>query len=363
MAYDFSPSEDATISIYLEDAGEPLTSATVTVTVVGPTGTTIASAAAASHRGAGVYVYTVTASNLALEGTYAVTWTVTSPTNLVRKTAFSVGWNDQSDLTLLDARHAVALDMDGEDYFVTGIVDSSTSTAIVDASRVEPDNYFRGCWFHIYYGTGEGTIRRITASDQSSTNLTFAEPMSTLPDTTSRYEILKTFKPETINDAIRRAVRESAKFCFKRVEATTTLVSDQYEYSLPAYMAGVYAVEILVDPDNDLYVPIVPALWKLVSGQRKLKLDYRVITSWPGYGVRILGLRAPTEPTTDASVIDAPFEFVVNYAAGLLAKSKQTGRDNDVAGWRMRMESFFSLAETAKRDHPTRVPNNYKRVG
>lgn len=98
-------------------------------------------------------------------------------------------------------------------HMPAGVVDSATSTTIVDDALANlqnyPDDYFNGWAVVIKEGTGKGQVVKVTDFAMATGTLT-VETMSTVPDTTSQYRLV----PE-IPEKVKRAVVEQAIYISK----------------------------------------------------------------------------------------------------------------------------------------------------
>jgi len=65
---------DNALTLTLTQAGAAVTNATVTVTVVSPSGVTTLTSQAVPHIGSGVYQYIAVPAVWPIDGTYSVTW-------------------------------------------------------------------------------------------------------------------------------------------------------------------------------------------------------------------------------------------------------------------------------------------------
>ena len=73
---------------------------------------------------------------------------------------------------------------------ISGTASSGNSTTLVDAGVLtQADNFWIGSTIEIISGTGAGTIRTITDSDQSSTNVIVSGGFGFTVDSTTKYRI------------------------------------------------------------------------------------------------------------------------------------------------------------------------------
>ena len=73
---------------------------------------------------------------------------------------------------------------------ISGTASGGSGTTLVDAGVLtQADNYWIGSTIEILSGTGAGTRKIITDSDESSTNVTVSGGFGFTPDTTTRYQI------------------------------------------------------------------------------------------------------------------------------------------------------------------------------
>lgn len=69
---------DNLLSLTLTQAGQPVLTATVTVIVVSPSGTTTLASQSVPHVGGGIYQYVASPVVWPVDGTYTVTWDAVS---------------------------------------------------------------------------------------------------------------------------------------------------------------------------------------------------------------------------------------------------------------------------------------------
>ena len=126
-------------------------------------------------------------------------------------------------------RHDIARIVEGPD-FIIGTVDSGTTTTIVDALELTAaDNTYKGRQVYIYYDAGgasaapEGEKGRISASDQSDTNITFPA-LTIAPAAGDLYEVhTKGLIVADYNEAINAAHR-AARFRHKLLKVDESLM-------------------------------------------------------------------------------------------------------------------------------------------
>jgi hypothetical protein len=360
---DFTPGSTAKITQYFELDGAPLSAATVTVTVTNPSGTEIVSSAACTEFNYGYYYYSINSSLTSSVGTYTCNWTaVKAGTTITRTTIFNVGYEPIYNTSLADIRHMVSRLVEGKESFYKGIANAtSNATTIVDASRVEPDDHFKGMWVYLYNGTGVGQERRIVNSDSSSGSLSVLPVLNPSPDSTTRYEIHREFRVEDYNDAVKLAHMEVMKWVLIPIKSQPiALASGQYEYDIPAGFSHVY--EVQVEATTGKYTKVTPACWGVIANDRKLTLHSNIVDVYSGYNIRLLGLRSANIPNLDGDMIDVNPEYLVHKAAAILCSSRIKSAEASPAGWQVKYQLNEVKAEAMKTQMNKSLPHNAKRV-
>ncbi len=72
-----------------------------------------------------------------------------------------------------------------------GVPSSATSTTLVDISKSWTVNAYIGKYVRIDFGTGADQVRRIVSNTANSLTIDSADPWTTVPTTTSHYEIIQ----------------------------------------------------------------------------------------------------------------------------------------------------------------------------
>jgi len=359
MAFDFSPSSSATIFIELTNNNIPLVGATVLVSVVNPSNSAIITSAAATEDGEGSYSYSLTPTHTALLGTYWVTWAVTAPITLQRKSIFTVGYEAVFTMTRLEARHQTARLLEGTDGFKTGKVDSATASTFVDLERMEPN--LAGWKVYIYGGTGSGQERRIISQVTTTGTYGVSPNWTVTPDSTSLYEIHKDFSVENYNETMRFAVSEvSDKVLCPILDDSLVLVGSIQEYSIPAGFTHIYRVS--VNAWSDVWIDVAPGAWDVRRATRKLKLHRNITYGWNGQPIRLEGLRPPNDPMDDSSGLDVKPTYICKKVATLLCLQKIASREGEPAGWTTKYQIFSNETAQELPSIMKLVPNNTKRV-
>lgn len=85
MASPLRVNSDNILTITVTQGGSPALTATVTVSVVSPTGVTTLASTNAPHVGNGVYQYVAGPAVWPIDGTYTVTWNANNGRQLQRK--------------------------------------------------------------------------------------------------------------------------------------------------------------------------------------------------------------------------------------------------------------------------------------
>lgn len=350
--------ENVTVSLQVINSGVEVDDATATVTVVNPEGTTIVSAGVAFYDPTEEqYTHNIPYTLITVIGTYSVTWEITGSVNLTEHQLFNVGYSAISADNLLTLRHEVSALAEGNDGFYTGNVTDANTSSISDDARVEANKTFVGWYVYIYAGTGAGQMRRCTAF--TSPTLTVDRPWDVVPTDTSRYELHRYFTVPKINTAIQRATLNVSDICWVPADRTVTIDDDNYEYSIPPGITGIYRVEVPIDFAGTMYYPLSHETWKVRRTARKLVVNYRILSRYPAT-LRLYCIRPPVVPIADSSPIEVPSAFIIAESARILAQ-QMTG-SGDASIWASRKQEFLGEAQAEKQRIYKQVPNNLRRV-
>lgn len=357
---DFRPNSAATIYLtYRDGYGKGVTGATMTVSIVGPAGTTLP-ASSINDDGDGLYHSNIVAANLSQIGTYRATWTVTAPESQVFVTLFTVGYEGAYPETLQSLRHAVSLLAEGQEGFLQGEVESATATSITDPDRLEMDNSLRGWNLFVYAGTARGQRGRLTASTSAGV-LTVGRAFGVTPVAGDLYEVHRHFEAEEINRAIQAAIEEvQDRVTCPISDASTVLSSSTYEYDIPPGFSHVFALD--AETSAGLWEEITPAGWRVLQSIRKVQIDWDLVGAYDGCKLRFRGFRYAQVPFADDQGVDVRPAFVKERAAARLCATKLGGRGADAEGWQAKTQLHEALAETERARLIRRYPPNNRRV-
>lgn len=206
------------------------------------------------------------------------------------------------------------------DWGTYGEATGGTTTTLVDSNKLGAyaDNALKGSY--VYFPATQVT-RRITASDQSSTNITWVGAVTTVVSGDD-YEIWHSFTPTAVHDAINQALRDAWPFLFDYVEDFLVLQNSiGTGYSLtsltrtPRYLASVYM---------ETLAPSYAGQVTTVVAQNRLKDTNNTFTSDDvGKQIRIYDGTSQGDIRTISSLVDSnTVEVSVNFTSTLATDSK-----------------------------------------
>jgi len=109
---------------------------------------------------------------------------------------------------------------------------SPTTTALTDGSLGQSDDFWNEKWVYMASGDASGDVRLI--SDFGGGTITPERALSSAPSAADGYEILSTWSPFAVHDAINESIQSSDRVFFSVVEDDDTFIieEDKMEYDL-----------------------------------------------------------------------------------------------------------------------------------
>lgn len=254
-----------------------------------------------------------------------------------------------SAITRSRLRHLISRAL--QDRFLGQGTATGASSTLIDTDRlIQAANYWNGWRAYIYSGTGSGQAERlITGSDPVTGSITVRPNWTTAPTSASLYELHKKLYVTEYNDFIEEAIREvQAEAVISKVDETTTLAVDDYEYNVPSGFSYIHTLWV-TDPDDESYEYFIPLEnWWIEGGATpKIKLHRSEIIT-PGYTLKVEGQGYPTIPTADTDTIDIDATFLLHYALSS-AHAALSGQDSPEAiNHGKRAEEEMEKAENAR---------------
>lgn len=249
-------------------------------------------------------------------------------------------------------RHEIARRLDD---LWTGTFTGVAAGSGTDTSLAEVDDFYNGRRIFVYSGTGIGQERLITDYVQSTGVLTIRPNWTTNP-TAALYEIHKLLRVTDYNAFIDSAIRWLAwEVLVSKVDSTTTLTSDTFEYALPADFAYISKLTIVDADDADNYSVLQNVDWEIVGGAT----DDIKLAPWVGFStddvLKVEGQAYPSLPTADTDSIALDTECLLDYAL-FCAYQKLGGRNSpDQEYYRDQAKLQLGKAEATKAALPRRV--------
>ena len=270
----------------------------------------------------------------------------------------------------------------------SGIVDSGSTTTIVDDTRQEPDDYFQNTnpvsVVHITSTTDgsapQGEYSAATDSTHSSGTITVStdKPFTVAPEAGDKYAVLSELDWDEVKWAINTAIQMVAKDALEWVVDETTVViqSAAYEYALPTNFVRLFRVT-QANSDGDFPYPIPPDNYKVIKGSTPKIHFYRTNESvlgkdiyysalWAnsdlsdGKALRLEGLAMPTKLENNADTTGISPSYIMFQAAALLHRNRIADPRYDADYHKVRTEENETMArvERARMASPQLPPDS-----
>jgi len=208
----------------------------------------------------------------------------------------------------------------------------------------KPDDYYNENYYsaYVFAGTNIGVEKRITDWDLGTFLFTVHSAYAAACDATSYIELHNIFTESDYRKAINLSIESLAdKYFIDKIDITTTLVADTYEYTLPSDMTRIHRIITEDVAGNGKFynsAVIDPRNWGLIS-PRKLKLDKRYYSVSAGKDLRIEGHGRQTILTSDSSICYLPPDWIVQKSITFLPSSKIQSHQLDEVYRRALLES------------------------
>jgi len=221
-------------------------------------------------------------------------------------------------------------------YLATAVSDNifgQAGTTGADTTHIyapflhQPDDYYNNQFYevYVYEGTNKGVTKRVTDWVLSTYLLTVHSAYAAACDATSYIELHRIFTLDDYNKAINLAIESIAdNYLIDKIDETTVLVADTYEYTLPTTMYFVHKVTTENKADSGIYYDgdeIDPRDWNLIA-PRKLKLRYGYYSITAGKDLRLEGQGRQALVVSDEDVIELPPDWLVQKAITFLPQNK-----------------------------------------
>ena len=211
-------------------------------------------------------------------------------------------------------------------YGQCGTTGATTTTTYANF-LYQPNDYYNDHYYevYVYAGTNKGVTKRITDWVLSTFLMTVHSAYDAACNATSYIELHHIFTEDEYRKAINLAIDSIAdKYLIDKIDETTVLVADTYEYTLPTDMYYVHKVttEDTADSGDFWDTNIVdPRDWDLIS-PRTLQLRYGYYSITAGKDLRIEGQGRQALVTNDEDVIYLPPDWLVQKAITYLPQNK-----------------------------------------
>ena len=206
-------------------------------------------------------------------------------------------------------------------------VTGATTTKIYAPFLYHANDYYNNNFYevYVYAGTNIGVTKRVTDWVLADLLLTVHSAYSVACDATSYIELHRIFTTDEYNKAINLAIEAIAEnYLIDKIDETTTLVADVYEYTLPSGFDFVHKVTTEDEADSGDYYDedeIDSRDWDLIS-PRTLKLRYGYYSITAGKDLRIEGQGRQDTVDSDTDVIYLPPDWVVQKAITFLPQNR-----------------------------------------
>ena len=273
----------------------------------------------------------------------------------------------------------------------SGVVDSGSTTTVVDDEREEPEDYFQNTTpaskVHIVSTTDgaapQGETRTATDFVLTTGTVTVStdKPFTVAPEANDTYAILSELEWDEVKWAVNMAIKMVAKDALEwKVDETTVVVQDDtYEYALPTDFVWLFRVT-QADGNGDFPYSIPPNQYKIIKGSTPKIHFYRfpeemqhsgiyATDLWvngrlsDGKALRLEGLGTPSKLENDYDTSGVSPSYIMFQAAALLHRKRIADPRYDSEYQRTRAEECEKLAniERARIEAP-QLPPDCKKV-
>ena len=209
----------------------------------------------------------------------------------------------------------------------------ATTTKIYAPFLWQADDYYNELKYeaYVYLGTNIGVTKRVTDWVLSTFLATVHSAYDNACDATSYVEFHRIFSEDDYRKAINLAIESLDDFLIDKIDISTTLIADHYEYTLPVGMDYVHKVTTEeTSGEGNFYdiKEIDPRDWSLISPRTlKLRKGYYSITA--GKDLRIEGQGRQSILTSDTDVCKLPPDWLVQKAITFLPQNKIQSNELD----------------------------------
>jgi len=223
-------------------------------------------------------------------------------------------------------RHYLATAV-GDNIFGQAGTTGADTTHINAPFLYQADDYYNNHKYNVYVyaGTNIGVEKRVTDWVLSTYLLTVHSAYAAACDATSCIELHRIFTEDEYRKAINLAIESLAtKYLIDKIDVTTTLVADTYEYTLPTDVYFIHRITTEAEVDGGKFYEanvIDYRDWSLIS-PRKLKLNKTYYSITAGKDLRIEGHGRQDSLSSDASICYLPPDWIVAKAITFLSSSK-----------------------------------------
>ena len=225
-------------------------------------------------------------------------------------------------------RKSIGRNLIGHRLIVSATTADGDATGLIDSTLLGGDDNYNGWWFVATSPmTNAGAIRRVSDYDAASTRLSWTRPLPEATVINDSYELWPSeYPPEVIHDYINQAIGEAAGHIYEPVEDVSLHAGDGLaRFPIPEGVDAISKVLVRVsgsslppiNADSAVWRTLPRRLWGIDKGDRVLTLTEggrRLAGTAP---LKLIGGRAPSPLSTDASTTVVPDEFIIARATVL----------------------------------------------
>ena len=228
--------------------------------------------------------------------------------------------------------------------YVEGTAITATANTLTDAKNLLMPNAddIKGFPIYIWKGIDIGDDVIIGNFDATNHKLTAAVNFVATPTNTSQYIVLlPEWRVADFKDAINAAIRFASKSqLVPKVDETTTLATNTYEYTVPTGFAIISRLIRESGSIANVFSVVIPNhIWYINQAATRQICFYEHLSNPGAYNadrLRIEGFQFPSEMTNDTGSSQLDLAYLKAYACMTLLQSKlhkYPERANEFASW------------------------------
>ena len=225
-------------------------------------------------------------------------------------------------------RKSIGRNLIGHRLIVSAATSDGDTTGLIDDTLLGGDDNYNGWWFVATSPmTNAGAIRRVSDYDSASTRLSWTRPLPEATVINDSFELWPSeYPPSVIHDYMNQAIGEAAGHVYEPVEDVSLQAGGGVaRFRIPEGVDAISKVLVRVsvsspapiNADTAVWRTLPPRLWGIDKGDCVLTLTEggrRLAGTAP---LKLIGGRAPSPLSTDASTTVVPDEFIIARATVL----------------------------------------------